>query len=109
VVPIPGVVGGALAGHREAKLVRSSDRRKTLKPLLQKNSSKAQTNTKAVYADWCAPCHQIAPVYEKLSEVLSRPNKVTFTKVNVDQQTAVAQRYGVTAYATTRHPSLPSD
>jgi thiol-disulfide isomerase/thioredoxin len=60
-------------------------------------SSKAKTDIKVVYADWCGPCQQIAPVYEKLSEVLSRPNKVTFTKVNVDQQTAVAQRYGVTA------------
>jgi thiol-disulfide isomerase/thioredoxin len=82
VPPIPAVVG--------ARLLRSVEMRSWI-------SSKAKTDIKVVYADWCGPCQQIAPVYEKLSEVLSRPNKVTFTKVNVDQQTAVAQRYGVTA------------
>ncbi|MCJ1471814.1 hypothetical protein MMC13_000455 [Lambiella insularis] len=52
------------------------------------------------YADWCGPCKQIAPVYEQLSAQLSRPSKVTFTKVNVDQQTEIAQTYGITAMPT---------
>ncbi|KAI9671535.1 MAG: hypothetical protein M1817_003587 [Caeruleum heppii] len=52
------------------------------------------------YADWCGPCKQIAPIYEQLSASLSRPKKITFTKVNVDQQTEIAQRYGVTAMPT---------
>lgn len=50
-----------------------------------------------VYADWCGPCKQIAPIYEQLSAQLSRPNKITFAKVDTEQQREVAQRYGVTA------------
>jgi thiol-disulfide isomerase/thioredoxin len=49
-----------------------------------------------VYADWCGPCHQIAPVYEEMTGALSRPNQITFTKINVDQQPAIAQKYEVT-------------
>ncbi|MCJ1368073.1 hypothetical protein MMC16_007212 [Acarospora aff. strigata] len=52
------------------------------------------------YADWCAPCKQIAPVYEQLSARLSRPNKITFAKVDVDKQKEVAQKYSITAMPT---------
>ena len=52
----------------------------------------------AVYADWCGPCKAIAPVYEQLARQLSRANKITFTKINVDYQQDVAKTYGVTAY-----------
>ncbi|KAI9818065.1 MAG: hypothetical protein M1827_000689 [Pycnora praestabilis] len=52
------------------------------------------------YADWCGPCKQIAPMYEQLSSQLSRPNKITFAKVNVDQQQEIAQTYGITAMPT---------
>jgi len=52
------------------------------------------------YADWCGPCKQIAPVYEQLSAQLSRPNKITFTKINVDNQSELARTYGVTAMPT---------
>ena len=50
-----------------------------------------------VYADWCGPCKQIAPIYEQLSAQLSRPDKITFAKVNTEQQREVAQQYLVTA------------
>lgn len=52
------------------------------------------------YADWCGPCKQIAPVYEQLSAQLSRPNKITFSKINTDRQQELAQAYGVTAMPT---------
>lgn len=52
------------------------------------------------YADWCGPCKAIAPVYEQLARQLSRPNRITFTKVNVDQQKDIASAYGVTAMPT---------
>ncbi|KAF3387628.1 Thioredoxin-like protein 1 [Penicillium rolfsii] len=52
------------------------------------------------YADWCGPCKAIAPVYEKLASQLSRPNHITFTKVNGDEQTELAQAYSVRAYPT---------
>ncbi|QIW97137.1 hypothetical protein AMS68_002655 [Peltaster fructicola] len=52
------------------------------------------------YADWCGPCKSIAPIYEALSTQLSRPNVITFTKVNVDHQKQIAQMYGITAMPT---------
>ncbi|KZF24781.1 thioredoxin [Xylona heveae TC161] len=52
------------------------------------------------YADWCGPCKTIAPMYEELSARLSRPNKITFVKVNVDNQQQIAQTYGITAMPT---------
>ena len=52
------------------------------------------------YADWCGPCKQIAPIYEQLSAQLSRPNKITFTKINTDNQQELARSYGVTAMPT---------
>jgi len=53
-----------------------------------------------VYADWCGPCKAIAPAYEQLARQLTRPNRITFTKINVDQQQDIAKAYGVTAYVT---------
>lgn len=52
------------------------------------------------YADWCGPCKQIAPIYEQLSTAMSKPNKITFTKINTDRQQELARSYGVTAMPT---------
>ncbi|KFY29845.1 hypothetical protein V494_08435 [Pseudogymnoascus sp. VKM F-4513 (FW-928)] len=52
------------------------------------------------YADWCGPCKQVAPIYEKLSESLSQPNRVTFVKINTDTQKEVAAQYNVSALPT---------
>jgi thioredoxin len=60
----------------------------------------ADSSSFAVYADWCGPCKQIAPLYEQLSAQLSNPNKITFTKINVDRQTELSQAYGITAMPT---------
>lgn len=51
-----------------------------------------------VYADWCGPCKQIAPMYEQLSAQLSRPQKITFAKVNTEEQQEIAGTYSVRAY-----------
>ncbi|KAK0731069.1 PITH domain-containing protein [Lasiosphaeris hirsuta] len=52
------------------------------------------------YADWCGPCNQVAPIYEQLSQALSRPNIVTFTKINTDIQKEIASEYAVTSLPT---------
>ncbi|RAL16049.1 thioredoxin-like protein 1 [Aspergillus homomorphus CBS 101889] len=52
------------------------------------------------YADWCGPCTAIAPAYEQLALQLSRKDRITFTKINVDQQQDIAKAYGVTAMPT---------
>lgn len=56
------------------------------------------TSFHQVYADWCGPCKTISPTFESLSTKYSKPNRITFTKVNVDNQQEIAQQYGVSAY-----------
>ena len=50
------------------------------------------------WAPWCAPCRAIAPVMESLAEKYEGRLKVA--KVNVDENTEVAQRYRITAIPT---------
>ncbi|KAI1392449.1 thioredoxin [Hypoxylon trugodes] len=52
------------------------------------------------YADWCGPCKMIAPTFESLSTKYSKPGKITFCKVNVDNQQSIAQTHGVRAMPT---------
>ncbi|UZJ52851.1 hypothetical protein CBS101457_002171 [Exobasidium rhododendri] len=48
-------------------------------------------------ATWCGPCKAIAPTFESLAK--SSTNAV-FLKVDVDQNQAIAQKYGVRAMPT---------
>ncbi|KAF4454129.1 putative RSM22-mitochondrial ribosomal protein, small subunit [Fusarium austroafricanum] len=52
------------------------------------------------YADWCGPCKMIAPTFEALAKEHSRPKKVAFAKVNVDNQSAISRAQGVSAMPT---------
>ncbi|TLD21988.1 hypothetical protein PspLS_07991 [Pyricularia sp. CBS 133598] len=52
------------------------------------------------YADWCGPCKMIAPTFESLSTKYSKPNRITFCKVDVDSQREIAQQYAVSAMPT---------
>ncbi len=45
------------------------------------------------WAPWCAPCRHIAPIVEELSTEYD--GKVTFAKVNTDEQPGIAQRYQI--------------
>lgn len=44
-------------------------------------------------AAWCAPCRSLGPKMEKMDE--ANPN-VTFLKVDVDTERALATEYGIT-------------
>lgn len=46
------------------------------------------------YADWCGPCRMIAPVLEELAKEMPDARIV---KVNVDQASQLAVRYGVSS------------
>lgn len=50
------------------------------------------------WAPWCAPCRAIAPILESLAEEFE--GRVKICKMNVDEHTAVAQKYRVTAIPT---------
>ncbi|KAK6821250.1 putative thioredoxin [Apiospora arundinis] len=52
------------------------------------------------YADWCGPCKMVAPTFESLSTKFSKPGKITFCKVNVDNQQPIASAHGVRAMPT---------
>ncbi len=44
------------------------------------------------WAPWCGPCRMVGPVIDKLAE--ERPD-IKFGKVNVDEEMALAQQFGV--------------
>jgi len=49
------------------------------------------------WADWCGPCIQFAPVFEKASEEFP---DVIFAKVNTEEQQAIAAQYGIQSIPT---------
>ena len=50
------------------------------------------------WAEWCGPCHAVAPVLDQIAQ--ERDGEVTVAKVNIDEQPALAQRYGVMSIPT---------
>jgi thioredoxin 1 len=49
------------------------------------------------WADWCGPCKQFAPVFEKASE---QHSDITFAKVDTEEQQQLAAAYGITSIPT---------
>jgi thioredoxin 1 len=45
------------------------------------------------YADWCGPCHRMAPVLERLADELD--TEVEFVKLDVDASPEIASAYRV--------------
>jgi thioredoxin 1 len=45
------------------------------------------------WADWCMPCRIMGPVMEELSKAYA--GKALFGKVDVDQNSQIASRYGI--------------
>jgi len=50
------------------------------------------------WASWCAPCLAAAPILEELSKEYD--GKVGFAKVNVEENSSVAAKYGIAAIPT---------
>jgi thioredoxin 1 len=51
------------------------------------------------WAEWCGPCKMAGPVLEELSEVYK--DKIAIMKLNVDENPAMSQKYGVMSIPTT--------
>jgi len=49
------------------------------------------------WADWCGPCKQFAPVYEKASE---KHGDIVFAKVDTEAEQQLAAQAGITAIPT---------
>jgi thioredoxin 1 len=60
---------------------------------------KLQSNSFVIdfYADWCAPCQALKPVFEKASKEF---DKVNFFKVNVEKSARIASEFGVRSLPT---------
>lgn len=50
------------------------------------------------WAEWCGPCKVVAPILDEIAEEQAGTLKVT--KLNVDENPSLAQRYGVMSIPT---------
>jgi thioredoxin 1 len=50
------------------------------------------------WAEWCGPCKMIAPVLDEIAA--EQAGSVMITKLNVDENPGVAQRFGVMSIPT---------
>lgn len=50
------------------------------------------------WAEWCGPCHAVAPVLDKIVE--ERTGAVKLVKVNIDEERGLAERYGISSIPT---------
>ncbi len=50
------------------------------------------------WAEWCGPCHAVAPVLDRIAD--ERAEELKLVKVNIDEEQNLAMRYGVTSIPT---------
>ena len=50
------------------------------------------------WAEWCGPCHAVAPVLDRIVE--ERAGAVKLVKVNIDEEMALSQKFGVSSIPT---------
>lgn len=64
--------------------------------LTTKNFNETLDNNEIViidfWAEWCGPCKQFAPIFEKVAE--NNPD-IVFAKVNTEEQSAIASQFGI--------------
>jgi thioredoxin 2 len=51
-----------------------------------------------LWADWCGPCHRLAPTIDQLSRELE--GRVKVAKLNIDENPMTANRFGVQSIPT---------
>ena len=51
-----------------------------------------------LWADWCGPCHMLAPTIDQLSSEMN--GRVKVAKLNIDENPSVANRFGVRSIPT---------
>ncbi len=68
---------------------------------LNKNNFEKEIKDKAVvidcYADWCAPCRILSPIFEEISKEVKN---VKFFKLDVDENSEIASKYSILSIPT---------
>ena len=47
------------------------------------------------WAEWCGPCRMIAPILSMIADDPSYTDKLSIVKINIDDNQAVPQKFGV--------------
>jgi thioredoxin 1 len=50
------------------------------------------------WAEWCGPCHAVAPVLDRIAE--ERNGELKIVKVNIDEEQGLARRFGIQSIPT---------
>ena len=50
------------------------------------------------WAEWCGPCHAVAPVLDKIVD--ERSGELKLVKVNIDEEQGLANKYGIQSIPT---------
>jgi len=50
------------------------------------------------WAEWCGPCHAVAPVLDKIIE--ERNGDLKLVKVNIDEERGLAEKFGIASIPT---------
>ena len=50
------------------------------------------------WAEWCGPCHAVAPVLDRIVE--EQAGGLKLVKVNIDEEQELARRYGIQSIPT---------
>jgi thioredoxin 1 len=50
------------------------------------------------WAEWCGPCHAVAPVLDRIAD--ERQSELKVVKVDIDKEQGLAQRYGIASIPT---------
>ena len=57
------------------------------------------------WAEWCGPCRAVGPILEEISNEYG--SKIKIVKLNTDEESAIAIKYGITSIPSTRPQSKP--
>lgn len=50
------------------------------------------------WAEWCGPCRAVAPILDEIAK--EHGDKLTIVKLNTDEESAIAIKYGITSIPT---------